>query len=306
MDFHRLKYFLEVVKQGQFSKAAEVCFVAQPSLSQQIQKLEDEVGGRLFIRSRGGVTLTDLGNDFLPHAQAIMNQVHVAMGFREKQDGKIRRPVRIGAIPTIAPYLLPSMIDHIHQQHPEASFEIAEDTTSSLIDSLRMRTIDFALLSPPTAIDREVDFLEICDDELLLTLPTSHRLHSQNAIMLDDLKNDRLILLQDAHCLSSQSEGFCKAAGLQPDVTIRSSQIDTLLSMVELGMGFTFTPQMATSFHQHRKVTFHHIEPTRYFRKIQLIWLRSSGVSATQATLLDCIRAWIETGAFYALKKSLK
>lgn len=292
MDFQRLKYFLEVVKLGQFSKAAEACCVAQPSLSLQIQKLEDEVGGCLFLRSRSGVTLTDLGKDFLPHAQSIMAEVHLALGFRDKHDGVIRRPVKIGAIPTIAPYLLPSLVSHIRQQHPEASFEIAEDTTASLIQSLRMGTLDFALLSPPTEIDREVDLLSICEDELLLTLPTNHPLHQSKAIMLDELKDDRLILLQDAHCLSKQSEGFCKAAGLEPDVTISSSQIDTLLSMVELGMGYTFTPQMAIPFHQHRSISFHRIEPTGYFRKIQLVWMRSSGISATQTTLLSCIQKW--------------
>lgn len=292
MEFHRLKYFLEVAKQGQFSRAAEVCHISQPSLSQQVQKLEDEVGGTLFIRSRSGAELTDLGKDFLPHAQSIMAEVNLALGFREKLDGKLRRPVRVGAIPTIAPYLLPSLISHVRTAHPEATFEIVEETTSSLITALRMRTIDFALLSPPTEIDDEADFMEICNDELLLTLPANHPLHNTGAILLEEMKSERLVLLQDAHCLSRQSESFCKAAGLVPDVTIRSSQIETLLAMVELGMGITFTPKMAVPYHRHRKISFHEIGTGNYLRKIRLVWMRSSGVSVTQETLLKCLKCW--------------
>jgi len=294
MDFHRIRYFLEVTKQGQFSRAAEVCFVSQPSLSQQIQKLEDEVGGLLFVRSRSGVSLTELGEDFLPHAQAIMAEVNLAREFRDKLDGKIRRPVRVGAIPTIAPYLLPSFIDHVRKEHVEAEFEVVEDTTASLVEALRMRSIDFALLSPPTEVDSEVNFLDICDDELLLTLPEGHHLNSLDGILLEDMKDERLVLLKDAHCLSQQSQGFCKAAGLEADVTIRSSQVDTLLGMVELGMGFTFTPRMAVPFHGHRRIKFHGIEPERYFRQIRLVWMKGNGASSTQRLVLDCLDTWAQ------------
>jgi len=223
---------------------------------------------------------------FLPHAQRVMSEVELAEGFRERLDGKLRRPVRVGAIPTVAPYLLPRLIAHVRGAHAEAVFEVVEDTTASLVEALRMRTIDFALLSPPTEVDGEVDFLEICEDELLLTLPAGHRLCGSGGVALEELQDERLVLLKDAHCLSRQSEGFCKAAGLRADVTLRSSQIDTLLGMVELGMGFTFTPKMGVLFHGHRRVEFHRIEPEGYFRKIRLVWLKGG---AGQDVLLECL-----------------
>lgn len=292
VEFHRLRYFLEVVRQGQFSRAAEVCFISQPSLSQQIAKLEDEVGGSLFLRLHGGVKLTELGEDFLPHARAIMAEVESAREFRSRLDGRLRRPVRVGAIPTIAPYLLPELVRHIRGAHADAEFELVEATTGSLVESLRLGRIDCALLSPPTEVDGEVDFLDVCDDELLLTLPEDHELCGDEGVLLEDLGEERLVLLEDAHCLSRQSEGFCAAAGLKTDVTIRSSQIDTLLGMVELGMGFTFTPAMAVRFHEHRRVRFQSIRPDGYVRKIRLVWMKGGGSSVLEGGVLECLRRW--------------
>lgn len=289
VQFHRIRYFLELVRSGNFSKAADRLHVSQPSLSQQISKLEDEVGGSLFIRSRDGVSLSELGKNFLPHAKAIMAEVESTRDFIHQSSHGVSGPIRIGAIPTIAPYLLPGILKQITKRYPEAQYELVEDTTDSLIERLRNGGIDFALMSPPTKIDEDTDHQRICRDELLLTLPNSHPLKDSKSIQLKQLKSERLVLLQEAHCLSRQSEGYCKASGIKADVTIRSSQIDTLLGMVELGLGFTFTPKVAVDFHQHRKVIYRSISTRPYFREIHLYWLRQRLLSTSQQAVIDCI-----------------
>jgi len=288
MEFHRIRYFLAVARTGSFSKAAERVHVSQPSLSQQISKLEDEVGGSLFLRSRDGVTLSELGQALLPHAQAIMTEVKSTEEFLDRSGREILGPIRIGAIPTIAPYRLPQALQRITQHYPEAQFRLVEDTTDSLIERLRTGAIDFALMSPPTRLDDDADHQLLMQDELLLTLPEGHRLSDAKQVGLKQLRSERLVLLQDAHCLSRQSEGYCKASGLKTDVTIRSSQIDTLLGMVESGLGFTFTPAMAVDYHRHRKVVYRSISSQPYFREIHLYWTRRRMLTHTQQTIINC------------------
>ncbi len=288
MEFHRIKYFLEVAQTGNFSKAAVRSHVSQPSLSQQIIKLEEELGGELFLRARSGVSLSELGKEFLPHAKAIMAEVESAREFVDRSGKDIQGPIRIGAIPTIAPYLLPDILQRILDRFPAVQFELVEDTTDSLIERLRTGVVDFALMSPPTKIDTDAERQLVCRDELLLTLPQTHPLCNAQAIGLDQLKNERLVLLQEAHCLSRQSEGYCKASGLKADVTIRSSQIDTLLGMVELGLGFTFTPRIALEYHRHRKVVYRSLSANPYFREVSVYWMRRRMPSPSQQAIIEC------------------
>ncbi len=290
MEFHRIRYFLEVARTGNFSRAAEWANVSQPSLSQQISKLEEEVGESLFVRARDGVTLSEFGKSFLPHAKAIMEEVESAREFVDRSGKQLSGPIRIGAIPTIAPYLLPDLLKQIAARYPSARFELLEETTDALIDRLRTGAIDFALMSPPTKVDQDTDQLLLQQDELLLTLPKKHPLCDLKQIDLKQLKGERLVLLQEAHCLSRQSEGFCKASGLKADVTFRSSQIDTLLGMVELGLGFTFTPKMAIQFHRHRKVIYRSLTKRPYMRDISLYWMRRRMLSASQQAIVECLK----------------
>jgi len=289
MEIHRIHYFLEVARQKHFSRAAERCHVSQPSLSQQIKKLEDELGESLFLRSRDGITLTDFGKQFLPHADAIWREVTAAREFSAEYQGKVAGLIKIGAIPTIAPYLLPKLIEQVKAAHPLIQFEIFEETTQHLVELLREGALDFALLSPPTAIDEEADHLELPQDELLLTLPQEHRLAQDKAVRLKDLSSDSMVQLKDAHCLSRQSQSICHTGGLTPKITIQSSQLETALGMVELGLGFTFTPRMALPFHQHRQVNYHSISPKPVTREIRLIWLRRHRLSKTQRAFLEQI-----------------
>ncbi len=291
MDLQRIRYFLEVARQKHFSRAAEICRVSQPSLSQQIKKLEEEVGGSLFLRASGRVNLTPLGEAFLKHAQAIAAEVQSAEEFVSQFQNEFQRTIRFGAIPTIAPYLIPELFEGIRTHFPAARFELIEDFTENLIQSLLTGKIDFALLSPPTRIDEECESLSLVNDELLLTIPYDHALCDLKTVGVGKLKNERIILLENSHCLSTQTASYCNEVGLTEDIDIRSSQIDTLLGLVERGFGLTFTPAIAARFHKHRKIQFRSITPNPCFREVRIVWLQRQIISKSQKAVLKAIRA---------------
>jgi LysR family hydrogen peroxide-inducible transcriptional activator len=292
-----MRYFLEVARQKNFSRAAEMCFISQPSLSQQIKKLEGEVGGALFLRSRSRVSLSPLGESFLKHAQAIMAEVATAEEFIAEAQNQIERTLRFGAIPTVAPYLIPGLFQTIREAYPDARLELVEKQTDSLVESLRMGEIDFALLSPPLEIDQTFDSLLLAKDELLLTLPADHPLCAQDPIRMDSIQEAKIILLEDSHCLSQQTAAFCEEVGLQADVHIRSSQIDTLLCLVEAGFGLTFTPRVAAQANAHRNLVFRSLRPTPCHRELRLYWMPRHVMSRFMENAVELFHREITSGA---------
>jgi len=291
MDIQRLRYFLEVARQKHFSRAARICRVTQPSLSQQIKKLEEEVDGPLFLRNRGGITLSPLGEAFLQYAQGIMASVASAEEFVAETRSQARRVIRFGAIPTIAPYLVPEIFAAIREREPGVRFELIEGYTDSLTEALTEGTIDFALLSPPTKLDGACDHLVLLRDELLLTLPAGHELAKRRRLTSRQLASETVILLDDSHCLSRQTSDFCTTIGLAPSVSIRGAQLDTLLHLVEHGFGISFTPHLAVRAKVGTEgLVFRSLSGERCHREIRLAWLRQPILSGTLKLTLKIVR----------------
>src|ERR1700728_544583 len=174
MELHQLKYVCAIAATGSFSRAADQCRVAQPSLSQQISKLEDELGTRLFDRLGRSIRLTDAGRTFLPHARTVLHQTELA---RSEVDGRrrdARGTVIVGVIPTIAPYYLPECIAAFRRRFAEATLRIVEETTPVLVESLRSLAIDIAILSLPLR-RREFEVVPLLTERLYAALPPDHR-----------------------------------------------------------------------------------------------------------------------------------
>lgn len=292
MDLQRLKYFVEVARHKHFTNAAIACHVSQPSLSQQIKKLEEELGGRLFERSREQVRLTALGRDFLRHARAILSEVSSAEEFVQRAQEEVARTVKLGAIPTIAPYLVPELLAVIRERCAGARFELVESPTEVLVEALMTGKIDYALVSPPTRIDGECEWLGLGEDELLLTVPEGHRLAGLKTVSGADLAGERMLLLEKAHCLAGQVEALCAQLGLQDHFDVRGAQIDTLLGLVERGFGLTFTPAMAVGAHGWRKVVHRSLGRRASSREIRLVWLKQQFPTRTQTLVLGAVREW--------------
>src|SRR5688572_30729233 len=196
MEMHQLRYVVAVARAENFSRAAEQCHVSQPSLSQQILKLEEELGERLFDRMSRQVKLTAAGELFLPRAIRILEEVDAAR--REATDAKtsLRGVLTIGVLPTIAPYLLPKMLSGFARAHPEVEIVVQEDTTTQLLRLLHAYEIDFALASEPIHDDR-IDLRELIVEDLLIALPPRHKLASKRSLRAADIEGESLIVMKE-------------------------------------------------------------------------------------------------------------
>ena len=290
MDFQRLRYFIEVARQRNFSRAANICHVSQPSLSQQIKKLESEIGGALFLRSHGMVSLSPLGESFLRYARAILAEVEVAEEFVNLSQQNLLRTISIGAIPTVAPYVIPNLFRTIRQKYPNIRLELKEFVTETLLESLLTGETTFAILSPPTKLDEECDSVDLFEDDFLLTLPETHPLSNETEITVNMLKDEQILLLETSHCLSAQTAKYCQQMGISADVSMVSSQIDTLLGMVEQGFGLTFVPRISSQAHGHRKVVFRQLKSIACSRLVRLVWLKRKFLSKTQESVIESVR----------------
>jgi LysR family transcriptional regulator, hydrogen peroxide-inducible genes activator len=269
MEMHQLRYFAAVARLGNFSRAAEECRVAQPSLSQQILKLEDEVGESLFERTRRRAILTPAGALFLPHALSILEEAERGRQEIREMGGKIRGKIQVGALPTIAPYFLPGIVGPFREKYPGAELIIHEDTTSQLVRNLEENQLDLAVISdgsPGPGIQVE----DLFSEELLLCLPLNHALTKRRKVVAADLHNEKFIVMQEGHCLGAQAWQFCESKGFQPRVSCRSAQIGTVLAMVRAGLGISLIPEMARRREPTHGVVYRSLDGVRPHRTIAL------------------------------------
>lgn len=243
MEIHQLRYFLAVARTCNFSRAAEQCRVAQPSLSQQIMKLEDELGERLFERTKRAVALTPAGVRLRAHAERVMDELEQARA-SVCEEGVVRGRVALGVLPTVAPFYLPKRLGRFARECPDVEVVIHEDTTTQLVRALLAKEIDLALVSLPV-VERGLESVPLFEEPLLAALPADHALAGKRKLALADLEDEPFILMQEGHCLSGQALAFCRMEGFAPKVSFRSAQIETMRAFVAAGWGVSVVPKMA-------------------------------------------------------------
>jgi LysR family transcriptional regulator, hydrogen peroxide-inducible genes activator len=244
VEVHQLRYFCAVAQEGSFTRAARQQHVAQPSLSQQILKLEDELRTRLFDRLGRTVRLTAFGEAFLPRARAILKQMEDAKQEIEQMSGEERGRLVVGSIPTIAPYFLPRCLASFTPKFPLIRVTVVEELTSELLDGLQKGVIDLALLALP-AVEGPYTSQELFRESLYLVVPESHRCRSQATVYLKQIEKDPFLLLKEGHCFRENALAACGRAKLEPNVVFESGQFTTLLAMVAAGAGVSVVPEMA-------------------------------------------------------------
>lgn len=244
MEIHQLRYFLAVAAARNFSRAAERCHVAQPSLSQQILKLEDELGERLFDRGAREARLTAAGELFRPHAERALAELEQARQTIDAARGRLRGRVALGCIPTVAPYYLPGLLQAFTARHREIEVVVTEATTVQLMRAVEAREIDLALVSLPV-IGRGLTTTEVFAEALWVALPEGHALAARDTVRPAELAEEPFLLLQDGHCLAGQALEFCALRGFAPKVTFRSAQLETIQAFVAAGLGVSIVPTMA-------------------------------------------------------------
>jgi LysR family hydrogen peroxide-inducible transcriptional activator len=273
MEMHQLRYFVAVAQMGSFSRAAERCCVSQPSLSQQIQKLEINLGQRLFDRLGRRVVLTQPGRVLLDRALAILAAVEdVERRLKDDSNGQ-RGQLSVGAIPTIAPYLLPQALQRFRKSHPKAELTVHEDVTRHLLATVEEGELDLALVALPISSDR-LEFEPLFSEPLLLALPPRHPLVRKRDVSMEDLREERFILLGEMHCLGEQVLSLCHAHGCQPQISCRSAQIATIQSMIALGQGVSLLPEMARRVDRSNRRIYRALAGEEPRRTIAVVWRR--------------------------------
>jgi LysR family hydrogen peroxide-inducible transcriptional activator len=244
MELHQLRYVMAVARTGNFSRAAELCHISQPSLSQQIAKLESELGERLFSRLKRTAVLTSAGEALLHRATRILAEVDAA--HRDVADAaeQVRGKVSVGVLPTIAPYLLPRVLALTARECPGMEVRIHEATTAQLLASAANCEIDMAIVSLPIE-DQRFARQPLFEEELLLAVPPRHPLTKKRRVRLRDLETERFILMEEGHCLGDQSLRFCHRHDLQPHIAFRSAQLETIQALVAAGVGISLIPKLA-------------------------------------------------------------
>ena len=236
----QLRYAVAVADARHFGRAAQACFVSQPALSTQIRELETRLGVQLFERTTRGVLVTAAGGDVIDRARRILREVDDlcdAAGGAGGDPG----PLRLGVIPTIAPYALPPAIRRIAEAHPELQLYLREDRTHALVEQLQAGELDLLLLALP--LDRPgIEELPLYEEPFLLAVPEAHPLARGRRCDVADLADERLVLLEEGHCLRDQALAVCEQAGNGGHAEVQGTSLPTVVQMVGAGLGVTLLP----------------------------------------------------------------
>lgn len=247
MNIRDLKYIIAVAETHHFGKAAERCFVSQPTLSGQIKKLEDELGVTIFERTNRSVEITPIGEAILQHARQIMEQADVIEQLARDQQDPLAGPLRIGAIPTLSPYLMPLILAPLKKQHPQMKLVLSEELTDILLTRLRNHEIDAALLATPVE-EPDLEAIPLFDEPFWVAYPRKHAFYTKDKITQRDLDTENLLLLAEGHCLAKQAMDICHLKERQSQgemADLRAASLETLIQLVGAGFGITLVPALA-------------------------------------------------------------
>jgi LysR family hydrogen peroxide-inducible transcriptional activator len=233
-----------VARLGHFGKAAAHCAVSQPALSMQIQELEQELGVQLVERRRQGAQLTEAGREVARRAQRILNEVRDIGDFARQCHEPLSAPLRLGVIPTVAPYVLPALLPLARADYPQLVLQVRETHTQQLLAELRDGTLDLLLLALPVE-HPEIETLRLIEDRFLLAMPPGRKLRGRVRATPELFEHDRLLLLEEGHCLRDQALAFCHLRQVEGVDTFGASSLSTIVQMVANGMGLTFLPEIS-------------------------------------------------------------
>lgn len=270
MELHQLRYFVAVADEGSFSRAAAREHVAQPSLSQQIQKLEFEVGQPLFDRLPRGAILTQAGEQLLVHAKRVLAEIADARNALSLR-GDLAGTVSLGIIPTIAPFFLPRLLPGLALRHPGIALNVIEDVTSGLLRRLEVGDLDLALVStvlPSPAFRVET----VATETLVVLLHSRSALASKKCLSWQHLDSERFLVLQDLHCLSGQVAQVCAKHRVHPNIVFQGAQLETIARLVTSGMGLSLVPAMMASGDRDPQRLYRPLRTPEPTRPLNLAW----------------------------------
>jgi len=247
MNLRDLKYLIAVAETEHFGHAAARCFVSQPTLSGQIKKLEQELGVTLFERTNRSVSITPIGSEVVRHAKLILEQADVIKQLAQAQRDPLAGALRVGAIPTVSPYLIPLILLPLKQTYPQMRLVLSEEITEMLTRRLLEHQIDVAILATEVK-EPELEVMPLFEEPFWLAHPRDHEIYSKDEITRRDLSHLDLLLLADGHCLTDQVMDVCRLKESTMDsemADLRAASLETLLQLVGAGFGCTLVPALA-------------------------------------------------------------
>jgi len=287
MNLRDLKYIVAVADFGSFVKASEHCFVSQPTLSMQVKKLEEALAVQIFERNNKRVLITDIGEQIIATARRVLQEAEQIEELAKNAQNPLAGNFKLGAFPTLASYILPSLVPPINEAFPELRLILLEDKTDQLIQQLNDGTIDAALLAAPIN-DEHLVVDTLFDDRFKLAVSPQHHLANKTRINPADLISEPLLLLDEGHCLRDQALQFCQINDAKEEQNVRATSLETLRQMVRANTGITFMPELAIHNNDDniRYIPFEEPQPKR---TICLVWRKTSAKQQLMSELKKLI-----------------
>jgi LysR family hydrogen peroxide-inducible transcriptional activator len=291
MNLRDLKYLVALADHKHFGRAAAASFVSQPTLSTQIRKLEDELGVALVERAPRKVMLTPAGRDIAERARRVIAEVEQMKEAARRSQDPEAGTVRLGLFPTLGPYLLPHVVPRIRARFPRLELLLVEEKSDVILARLREGRLDAGLLALPVHDDQlHAEFL--FEEPFLLAVPEAHPLAKKDSLALKDLAHERLLLLEDGHCLRDQALDVCELAGTGERTGFQATSLETLRQMVAANVGVTLLPTLAVKPPVARSENIHLLgfRDSKPSRQIAMVWRRSSAMAGFLQELAQVFR----------------
>ena len=290
-SLQQLRFLCALAEQCHFGRAAESCAVTQSTLSGGIKELEARLGVTLFERSHRHLMLTPLGKEIATRAQRLLVDAEELVGLAHNAEEPLSGPLRFGVIPTVGPYILPSLLSHLGTALPKLKLYVREAPTPALLDKLAGGELDILLVAIPYEL-RDVEVMEIMEDPVVVAMPGNHPLRHHKVVSLDDLAREQLLLIEDGHCLRGHSLQACRIVDPDRNEVFQATSLRTLVQMVAAELGITLMPQIAvdSELASTRNVVIRPLYPDRPFRTLVLAWRSTSSRGAEFRMLGNLIR----------------
>lgn len=272
----QLRYLSALAAHRHFGRAAEACSVTQPALSMQIRDLERQLGVQLVERRPGDIVLTDIGLEVAERGQQVLAEVRDLVDFARHRGGVLTGRLILGVIPTLAPYVLPRVLSTLQRSYPDLQIELRETQTRVLLDELAHGQLDAVMLALPL-VDPDIETMELFQDPFLLAVPATDPRLNTTHVSPRDIEHDRLILLEEGHCLRDQALAFCANARGGGTMGLGATSLATVMQMVANGYGVTLVPQIAVDVEvRDQRVKLLRFAAPQPGRAVGLAWRRTS------------------------------
>ena len=274
MNLRDLRYIVAVAQNKHFAKSAEISNVSQPTLSMQIQKLENELGVKIFERSNKNILITEIGQKIINKALTIIKEADDIKALAKIAKDPFSGDLKFGAFPTIAPYLFPKVSSKIIKKFPQLKLFLLEEKTEILIKKLQNAEIDVAIIALPINI-LGLEYKELFTEEFFLAVNKDHLLANKKSINRSNLLGQKIMLLEEGHCLRDQALELCSTLGGLEDQNFRATSLETLKQMVSIGNGTTLIPKIAIN-KDDKNIKYLKFSSHAPYRKIALVWRKTS------------------------------